>query len=160
MPPSGLSQNAQTIVKEIESLQEALKTEPKNSTALLRLANLYYDTRAFASAIMMYDRYLEINPANPDARVDLGTAYFEMALRDSMNREQYLTAAKEQMVRALSVNPRHQLAHYNLGMVSLRGGNLEEANDWFRKCAAIDSNTETGRRALQLVKQHSFTNPS
>ena len=158
--PAGISPKAQTVIKEIESLQEAIQANPKNEQALLRLANLYYDMKLFARAIMMYDRYLEMNPSNPDARVDLGISYFEMALVDSASRDQYLTTAKNEIKKALTYNPRHQLAQYNLGMVSLHSGEYEEANDWFRKCAEIDSVSETGRRALQLIKQHSFTNPS
>ncbi len=158
-PPPGLSQNAQIFMKEVEALQKTIESNPTNEQALLRLANLYYDMRMFARAIMMYDRYLEINPSNPNARVDLGISYFEMALADSVNREQYFTTAKNEMKKALEFNPQHQLAQYNLGMVSLHSGDFEESNQWFQRCAETDSSSEVGKRAQQLIKQHSFTNP-
>ena len=159
-PPAGLTPNSQSLSKEAESLQKSIDENPKNEQGLLRLANLYHDAKMFARAIMMYDRYLEISPSNPDARVDLGISYFEMGLIDTTNRVQYFTTAKDEIKKALTYSPQHQLAYYNLGMVDLHSGEIEEANDWFKKCAAIDSNSEVGKRAQQLVQQHSFTNPS
>ena len=158
--PAAMPPNMQAFSQEAESLQKAVEENPKNDQALLRLADLYHDSRQFARAIIMYDRYLEINPSNPDARVDLGISYFEMGLMDSTNREQYFTTAKDEMKKALTYAPKHQLAYYNLGMVSLHSAGIEEANEWFGKCAAIDSTSEVGKRAQQLVHQHSFTNPS
>jgi len=150
----------QATAQEEEALQQAIEQNSKNDPALLRLANLYHDTRRFAQAIMMYDRYLAINPSNPDARVDLGISYFEMGLVDTTNREKYFVTAKDEMRKALTYNPKHQLAYYNLGMVNLHSGEIEEANKCFEKCAAIDSTTQVGKRAQQLIHQHSFTNPS
>lgn len=165
-PPAGMSSPNQTaaqnqaMAQEEEALHQAIEQDSKNDRALLRLANLYHDTRRFAQAIMMYDRYLAINPSNPDARVDLGISYFEMGLVDTTNREKYFVTAKDEMQKALTYNPKHQLAYYNLGMVNLHSGEIDEANKCFQKCAAIDSTTQVGKRAQQLIRQHSFTNPS
>src|SRR5437867_8610611 len=135
---SALPSKEESIVKEIESLQKTIDDHPRDSRSLLRLGNLYYDLKMFPRAVMMYDRLLEIQPSNADARVDLGTSYFEMGLTDSTHRAEYLETAGKEIRQALTYSPKHQLAHYNLGMVSLHSGDIEEAKEWFRKCVEID----------------------
>lgn len=147
------------IVKEIEALESQLKENPNDAGALLQLGNIYYDQKLFARGIMMYDRYLQINPSNPDARVDLGTSYFQLALSDSTRRQEYFASAKTEIEKALHYAPKHQLACFNLGMVNLHTGEMEKATEWFKKCADIDSSSETGKRAQQLIKQQSITHP-
>jgi tetratricopeptide (TPR) repeat protein len=142
------------LVKEIESLQKMVDADPNNDDALIRLGNIYYDQRMFPRAIMMYERYLERNASNANARVDLGVSYFELALQDSVRRGEYFASAKKEIEEALKYAPKHQLAYYNLGMVNLHTGDIEKATEWFRKCYAIDSTTEAGQRAHQLVKNH------
>ena len=161
-PPSmpALSPNAAEMVKKIESLQKIVDADPKNAETTLQLANLLHDVKALPRSITMYERYLELNPSNPDARVDLGISYFEMSVGDSTRRDEFLEAAKEEMEKALTYSPKHQLAHFNLGIVYLHNGDMEKANEWFKKCIAIDPNSETGRKAQQLISQHSFNNPS
>jgi lipoprotein NlpI len=63
------------------------------------------------------------------------------------------------MQKAISYAPKHQLAYFNLGIVTLQGGDMQGSQEWFAKCIAIDSTTESARRAQQLMQQHSFTNP-
>jgi tetratricopeptide (TPR) repeat protein len=142
------------LVKEIESLQKIVDADPNNDDAIIRLGNIYYDQRMFPRAIMMYERYLERNASNANARVDLGVSYFELALQDSVRRGEYFASAKKEIEEALKYAPKHQLAYYNLGMVNLHTGDIEKATEWFRKCYAIDSTTEAGQRAHQLVKNH------
>ena len=150
----GMPPQHEGLVKEIQSLQQVLDADPKNADALVKLGNIYYDQRMFPRAIMMYERYLELNASDPNARVDLGVSYFELALQDSLRRGEYFASAKKEIEGALKFAPKHQLAYYNLGMVNLHTGDIEKATEWFKKCYAIDSTTEAGQRAHQLVKNH------
>jgi cytochrome c-type biogenesis protein CcmH/NrfG len=160
-PPSqALSPNAAAAVEQIESLQRVVDANPQDAGSTLRLANMLHDVRSFPRAAAMYARYLELNPSNPDARVDLGTTYFELSMTDTSRMQEYLNSAKVEMTKALTYAPRHQLAHFNLGIISLHNGNMEEASEWFRKCVAIDSTTEAAKRASQLLHQHTTTNPN
>lgn len=149
-----------SMVKEIQELQKQVEGNPRDAGALLKLANVYFDQRMFPRAIDMYNRFLELNPGDPNARVDLGTSYFELGLIDSTRRDQYLATAKSEMEKALTYAPKHQLAYYNLGMVNLHTGDLEIANEWFKKCLEIDSTSAPGQRAQQLLKQHLTTKRS
>ena len=147
------------LVKEIQSLQKALDADPKNAVALVKLGNIYYNQRMFPRAIMMYEQYLELNASDPNARVDLGVSYFELALQDSIRRGEYFDNAKKEIETALKYAPKHQLAYYNLGMLNLHTGDIEKATEWFTKCYGVDSTTEAGQRAHQLIKNHVTANP-
>lgn len=81
-------------------------------------------------AIANYEKVLEINPKNLNAKTDLGTCYVEgtgepmkgvMLLRDVVNE-----------------NPDHEMAHYNLGMLSVKSGQLDKAIERFRTVLKIN----------------------
>lgn len=158
--PESISPHSTGMVKEIQSLQKAVDANPRDARSVLQLANLYHDVRLFPKAIAMYERYIEIDPSNADARVDLGTSYFEMSFEDTSRRGEYLAAAKEAMEKALTYVPRHQLALFNLGIVRFHTGEIDEALDSFKKCVMVDSTSETGRKAMQFLNQHSSINSS
>lgn len=149
-----LSTDGGQALHEIEHLQKVVDANPGDMESTLQLANRLHDVKFFPRAVTMYQRYLKVNSANPDARVDLGICFFEMALADSSRRSTYFHAARSEMEKALTYNPKHQLAYFNLGIVSLQSGDLEEANTLFKKCVDLNPNSETGKRAQQLYNQH------
>jgi tetratricopeptide (TPR) repeat protein len=116
---------------------------------------MYHDVRLFPKAIAMYEHYLELNPSNVEARVDLGTSYFELSFEDTTKKRECIAAAKDEVERALSYAPNHQLALFNLGIILLHTGDVDKALASFRKCATVDSTSDVGRKALQFVNQHS-----
>ena len=143
-------------LREIEQLQKVVDANPNDMDATLQLANRLHDIKFFPRALTLYQRYLKVNPANVDARVDLGICYFELGLADSSRRPEYMREARREMEKALTENPKHQLAYFNLGIVSLHSGSIEEANTLFKKCFDLNPNSETGKRAQQLYSQHQF----
>jgi len=148
------SAHAKQIMEEIGQLQKRVEEHPDDTVAMLALANRLHDVRIFPRAITVYEDYLERKPEDTDARVDLGICFFEMGLADEAKREEYFTKAREEMKKALTHNPKHQLAHFNLGIVYLRSGDVQESNRWFKKCYEIDPNSGTGKRAWELYTQH------
>jgi double zinc ribbon protein/tetratricopeptide repeat protein len=159
-PPEGSSAHASDAAQEIRSLQQTVDSNPQDAASTLRLANLYHDVRLYPKAITMYERYLQLNPSNPDARVDLGTSYFELSFEDTSRKDEYLGAAREAMEKALTYAPQHQMALFNLGIVRFHTGEFEQALESFRKCMAVDSTSDVGRKAKQFVNQHSSIEPS
>jgi tetratricopeptide (TPR) repeat protein len=83
-----------------------------------------------AKAISNYTKVLDLNPDNLDAKTDLGACYAEgtgepmkgiMLLRD-----------------VVSKNPNHEMAQYNLGMLSVRSGQFDKAIERFKKVLEIN----------------------
>lgn len=155
---ASLSPQAAVAIREIEALQKTVADNPDDAQAELRLANLYHDSKMYSKAVVMYDRYLQLHPTDPDARVDMGICYFEMSFTDTAQSGQYLETAMQEIKKALGYQPKHQLACFNLGIISFHTGDTEQAYSWLRRCVEIDSTTEVGRRARQFLTQHSLTN--
>jgi Tfp pilus assembly protein PilF len=62
--------------------------------------------------------------------------------------------AASEMEAAFADSPRHQTSAFNLGVVNLHMGNLEESNKWFMKAVEIDKNSDLGIRAQKILNQH------
>lgn len=139
---SGVNLNSLRVITELE---EKVKQNPNDYQSLLELAHLKNDSGLFEAAIQNYKTYLEKNPADADARVDMGVCYFN--LRD------YPNAIKE-METALKYEPKHQIAHLNLGVVNLSAGNLSKSKEWLQKAYDLNPTNEIGQKAEQLLKNH------
>jgi tetratricopeptide (TPR) repeat protein len=83
-----------------------------------------------AKAISNYTKVLDLNPDNLDAKTDLGACYAEgtgepmkgiMLLRDVVSKD-----------------PNHEMAQYNLGMLSVRSGQFDKAVERFKKVLEIN----------------------
>ena len=139
-----MTANAQ-VMQQIQDVEKQLQANPNNSALELELANLFHDNMMWTKAITHYKSYLITNSKDANARVDLGICYKE---------SNDLPDAKKQMLEALTYEPRHLLAHFNLGIVALTEGNLEESNTWFKKTIELAPNSDVGKRAQQLIQQH------
>ncbi|MBW7889142.1 MAG: tetratricopeptide repeat protein [Bacteroidetes bacterium] len=137
-------QNAETLQR-ISELEARLKTSPNDQEAMLELANRLHDAHFFPRAVEAYKKYLTANPKDADARVDMGICYFENG-----NFEQ----AVKEIEQVIKQSPKHQMAMFNLGVMYLNQGDMEKSNKWLAQCADLDSSTEVGKKALQILKQH------
>jgi len=149
-------------VPQIEEMERRVKANPADLGLTLQLANFLSDNRFYDKAITYYQAYLKKKPSDANARVDMGICYKETG--------DYDTAVKE-MKTALSYDPNHLYATYNLGIVSLDEGKkyldqgqmdkasecIKESNDWFRKTVALAPNSEVGKQAQRMLTQHSNT---
>jgi tetratricopeptide (TPR) repeat protein len=139
---SGVNLNNMQMINDLEA---KIKQNPEDYNSLLQLAHLKNDSGLFEAAIQNYKTYLEKNPKDADARVDMGVCYF--------NLKDYPNAIKE-METALKYVPNHQIAHLNLGVVNLSAGNLEKSKEWLKKAYEIDPTSEIGKKAEQLLNNH------
>ena len=57
-------------------LIEKLKADPSNAALLANIANVYYDTHQYPTAIDYYQRALKVEPADAGVRTDMATAYW------------------------------------------------------------------------------------
>ena len=141
---SGSSVNLADL-DEIADLESKVNANPEDMESTLHLAHLLQDSKFFKKAISNYKKYLEKNPQDADARVDMGICFYNLG--DN-------TAAINEMETALKYQPKHQIAHLNLGIVNLTAKNIEASKEWFRKTADLDPNSEAGKRAQELLSSH------
>ncbi len=66
-------------LSEINNLEQIVANNPADLSSLLTLANLQQDAGMFEKAITNYKKYLEVNPSDPDARIDMGVCYFSLS---------------------------------------------------------------------------------
>ena len=75
----------------------------------------------------------------------MGVCYYETGKNDE---------AIAAMEKALKYQPRHQIAHLNLGIVNMTAGNSVKAVEWWKKAVEIDPANEIGKKAEELIKTH------
>ncbi len=112
--PTGKSAptSPQALAQLAAPLLAAVKTDPRNVEALIRLGNFYFDNQAWAEAIEYYSRALELRPEDVNVRTDRGTAYWYSGFPDK---------AVEDYERSLTYQPDHANTLFNLGVVRLHG---------------------------------------
>jgi len=93
---------------DLKLLQEAVKTDPGNVNAWIKMGNILMDTSRFGEAIDAYQKALDLDPKNVDVRVDMGTCYRNIGKPD---------IAVKEFRKAIGINPNHLYAHKNLGVV-------------------------------------------
>lgn len=81
-------------------------------------------------AIANYSKVLELNPENVNAKTDLGTCYVE-GTGEPMKGVLMLR-------EVVAEHPDHEMAQYNLGMLSVKSGQLDKAVERFRKVLEIN----------------------
>jgi tetratricopeptide (TPR) repeat protein len=107
--PTGTLPSGQLQTQDdIRILNEAVKKDPRNLDAWIKLGNTMMDTSRFNEAILAYQKVLDIDPKNVDVRVDMGTCYRSIGRPDM--------AVKEYR-KALEINPKHLNGHKNLAIV-------------------------------------------
>ncbi len=135
-------------INQINNLEAQIKSNPKDTAAILQLAHLKNDSHMFEQAIVNYKEYLALVPNDPDARIDMGICYY--------NLQNYKTAIAE-MEEALKYDPKHQIGYLDLGIVNLTAGNFEKSRENLKKAVELDPNSEYGKKAEELLKSHENT---
>lgn len=92
---------AQPLLKQLES-------DPRNSTLLYQIGNLYYDAQQYPEAVKYYENSLQIDPRATDVRTDMATAYHLMGKSDR---------AIQEYDAVLKIDGKHANALFNEGMV-------------------------------------------
>jgi len=134
-----------TVLNEIKSLEVEIKSHPENLGALLSLSHLLNDSGFYGKAIENYKKYLNKSPNEVDVIIDMGVCYFQLGDHDS---------AIKAMEKGILINPKHQIAHFNLGIVNSSKGDIIRSQEYFRKAIKIDPNSDIGIKAQNLLDNH------
>ena len=96
-------------------------------------------------AIDRYKSYLEQKPNEPDVIIDMGVCYYQIGDFNS---------AINVMESAIKINPKHQIANFNLGIVNSSAGNHDRSVEWWKKAVEINPNSNIGKKAKDLLENH------
>ena len=91
-----------------QPLVQQLASDPKNSTLLYQIGNLYYDAQQYPEAVKYYEQSLKIDPKATDVRTDMATGYHLMGQPDR---------AIQEYDAVLKIDGKHANALFNEGMV-------------------------------------------
>ena len=141
VPQSASASAARVDPAIVKQLEDTLRSDPRNFSALRELGNIRYDERNFTDAAALYDRALEIQPDNVDIRADRGGALLQANRVDE---------AMGELKAALSQDPTHPQALFIYGVGLLEGkGDRDGAIAAWRKL--IESHPDLPE--LELVKE-------
>jgi cytochrome c-type biogenesis protein CcmH/NrfG len=119
-----------------QPLLTKLKTEPKNSTLLIQVGNIYESTHQFKDAAGYYDKALQITPKNVALRNEMASCLFYSGDVDGA------VAALQQ---SLKYDPKNANSLFNLGMIKLQGkqdgqGALDAWRELLKSNPELDAN--------------------
>ncbi len=163
--PANTAANLPSEFKNLLSAQQTraydalvtLQSNPEDPEALLTMAQFYFGQRDLAAAndpvaasesakqaIRYYQRYLETNPSDNDARVDMATMYFYSSQTDR---------AIQEVLGALESDPNHVGGNFNLGVFYWQGQRrFDEAVAQFDKVIKLTENDSDQHAAFEQAK--------
>ena len=130
-------------LQEINRLRDLVTNNPGDHQSLLHLAHLLNDSGFKPEAIKWYKQYLADHGDEADVWVDMGVCYFDMNDFDN---------AVKAMKKGIELEPKHQIAHFNLGIVNYTKGSLNEAVSWWNKAIEINPSNDIASKARELIK--------
>lgn len=117
-----------------------LPNDSKSEKLNLAIANLLDDAGEKTQSVEYYKKALEINPKNVDARVDYATVLIQT--------EAPMVAITE-LNKALELDPNHQIANLNLGIMNYTIGRYEKAKEFFLKAKNLNPSSPAGLKAAE-----------
>ncbi|MBZ5655131.1 MAG: tetratricopeptide repeat protein [Acidobacteriia bacterium] len=122
-----------------------LPADPNNPELLANIANIYYDTQQYPTAIDFYQRSLKVQPSNVGVRTDMATAYWYSGNADG---------AIAEFNQVLSTQPSSANALFNLGIVKWQGKmDVEGAVAVWQKLLDTNPTYEGKEKVQQLIAQ-------
>lgn len=132
-------------INTIAELKERLTRDAKDIEAALALGNLYYDKGDAGQSIVYYRHVLDINPALPGVRTDLGTMYW---------RNEDIGLAEQAFREAIARDSGFGHACVNLGLLLHHAkGNVMEARAVWQQLLAINPDHAAAGRARELLQE-------
>lgn len=129
----------------IYQLKERLNKDINDIEAALSLGNVYYDMNDAPRSIVYYRRVLDINPALPSARTDLGAMYW---------RNDDIGLAEQAFRDAIASDSSFGQAYVNLGLLLHRAkGNVSEARAVWQKLLDINPDHALAEKARELLQE-------
>ena len=141
--PAGGGGPPAPVMRMLTELRGRVARNPNDLSALVSLAQLYFDAGKFQQALPYYRRALALDPANPDTRTDYATVLH--ATGEDLS-------ALDQLNQVLKERPDFPAALFNRGVVDAAIGRRTDAVDSFERFLKVsphDSKAGEARTALK-----------
>ena len=126
----------------LQIIEPILKANPNDTRARVALANVYSGMYKLNSAYDEYMKVLKTNPHNSDAHNGLGLLYYKKATSSDMrvrnNVSKFYDTALNEFNQAISSNSNNYKAYNNAGRVYQELGNIDKAEEYYRKSIEIE----------------------
>lgn len=126
----------------IETYNLAIRLDPKNAEAYIRLGDAQMGTGNWSAALDAYKRAVSVAPGDADAQYALGDAYNTMGQHGD---------AFAPLVKAIQIEPDFAEAHYGIGYAYLRGSQFEKALPYLRGAIRLQSDYGEAHYSLALA---------
>jgi cytochrome c-type biogenesis protein CcmH/NrfG len=133
----------ENVRKQIEKYKGDLQANPKDTTALLALGQMYMMASMFEQTTDYFKRYLEVVPDNYQVRTTLAFVYYNGSQRQ---------LARDELQQALKSQPNYDYALYLLGEVNLDDGKKDEAIKLWHKVLEVSPGSEAATRARERIQ--------
>jgi len=141
--PSGAGGGMPPMVKKmVQDFKDAIAKNPKDTKALLGLANMYYDSGQYQKAITYYEQAVAVDEKNSSALSDLGTCYFYQKENEK---------AAKNFTLAIKVDEKNLNARYNLGLVYKAEGKKEEAKKEWEEMMKLLTTPEEKQKLQAII---------
>jgi len=149
--PTGIADVPQVSVEANQALEVnsdmlnslvKLSTSDPDPAEISLLANQYFEENRYAEAAELYERLLAFGPGNADVHNNLGLTLH------------YLGRSEEALIRlkdGLAIDSTNQRIWLTYGYVNSQTGDLETARSALTKAIEIDSETQVGKSAMNML---------
>jgi tetratricopeptide (TPR) repeat protein len=135
---------------ERDLLKKVLEKNPSHTPVLFRLAEIESEDGHLQESAEHLRRVLQADPGNPDANLELGKVLFQLG---------DIRGAIEHTEGILRTRPAHEDALYNMGAIYANIGNRQDAMTYWKRLAALNSNSENGKKAQLMLSRLETNNP-
>ncbi len=117
------------------------QVSPTSAKAWNNMGDIYSGKKDFQSAIMAFQRAIELKPDYIDAHHNIGVTYLQMREFDQ---------AIEWFEKAIAIHPIPQ-SYHDMGVAHFYLGNFDKAEKLFKKVLELDPNSPMGYNSLGLL---------
>lgn len=129
----------------IDLLKERINKNIDDAEAAISLGNLYYDNGDTGQSILYYRHALDIDPALPGVRTDLGAMYW---------RNENISLAERAFREAIARDPGFGHAHVNLGLLLHHAkGDVAGARAIWQQLVTSNPDHAVAGKARELLRE-------
>ncbi|MBD0370974.1 MAG: tetratricopeptide repeat protein [Pyrinomonadaceae bacterium] len=136
-------------------LKRAVEADPNDRSTTVSLANLLFDlgqlgdAERFKEARTYYQKALELDPKDVNARTDLGLTYYLGEPSDPQS-------AIREYRKSLEIDPRHELTLQNLATALIKTGSRKEAEKTIETLRGVNPKNDALSDLEALLAQSSI----